>query len=146
NDKYYWITHTFARKEYIEQVKIKAPLHEWEQDGILTIVDEPSIDPEHIVHWFNEKQEYYGIQKVVADNLRMSLLKPTLEENRYEYEFIRNPSGVQSKIAPTVETAFSNGQVVYGVNPLMRWMTNNTYVKIDKRCNKTYEKKEPKAR
>ena len=146
NDKYYWITHTFARKEYIEQVKIKAPLREWEQDGLLTIVDEPSIDPEHIVNWFNEKQEYYGIQKVVADNFRMDLLKPLLEENGYEYEFIRNPSGVQSKIAPIVETAFSNGQVVYGDNPLMRWMTNNTYVKIDKRGNKTYEKKEPKAR
>src|SRR5699024_3307827 len=64
NDKYYWITHTFARKEYIEQVKIKAPLHEWERDGLLTIVDEPSIDPDHIVNWFNEKQEYYGIQKI----------------------------------------------------------------------------------
>lgn len=144
--KYIWKSHTFVRKEFIDQVSIKAPLKDWEQDGLLTIVDEPSIDPNHITNWFNEKREYYGIKKIVADNFRMDLLKPMLEDNGYEYEFIRNPSGVQSKIAPIVETAFAKGQVVYGNNPLMRWMTNNTFVKTDSRGNKTYEKKEQKAR
>lgn len=144
--KYIWKSHTFVRKEFIEQVNIKAPLKDWEQDGLLTIVDEPSIDPNHIINWFNEKREYYGIKKVVADNFRMDLLKPMLEDNGYDYEFIRNPSGVQSKIAPIVETAFAEGNIIYGNNPLMRWMTNNTFVKTDARGNKTYEKKEQKAR
>lgn len=146
DDKYIWKTHTFVRKEFIEQVKIKAPLREWEIDGLLTIVDEPSINPSHIIHWFNEQREYYGIEKIVADNFRMDLLRPLLEESGYDYEFIRNPSGVHSKIAPIVETIFSNNQVIYGDNPLMRWMTNNTLVKTDPKGNKTYLKKEQKAR
>lgn len=146
NGKYYWITHTWVRKELLEQVKIKAPIKKWELDGLLTIVDEPTIDPQHLIDWFNDKREIYGIHKVVADGFRMDLLKPLLEENGYDYEFIRNPSGVHSKIAPIVETAFGNNNVVYGDNPLMRWFTNNTLVKTDARGNKTYMKKEEKAR
>lgn len=144
--KYYWITHTWVRKELLEQVKIKAPIKKWELDGLLSIVDEPTIDPQHLIDWFNDKREIYGIHKVVADGFRMDLLKLLLEENGYDYEFIRNPSGVHSKIAPIVETAFGNNNVVYGDNPLMRWFTNNTLVKTDARGNKTYMKKEEKAR
>lgn len=145
-EKLIWITHTFVRKQFIEQVKIKAPLREWEDDGLLTIVDEPTINPMHIVNWFDERREDYGIKKIVADNFRMDLLKPLLEEYGFEYEFIRNPHGVHSKVAPTVETIFGNEQVIFGDNPLMRWMTNNTLVKTDARGNKTFLKKEEKAR
>lgn len=143
---YYWKTHTFVRKEFIEQVKIKAPLREWEQDGLLTIVDEPSINPLHVVNWFDERRNDYGIQKILADNFRMDLLRPLLEDYGFEHEFVRNPSGVHSKIAPIVETIFANNQVVFDDNPLMRWMVNNTLVKTDARGNKTYLKKEEKAR
>lgn len=143
---YVWKTHTFVRKEFIEQVKIKAPLHEWEVDGLLTIVDEPTINPMHIVKWFDNRREDYGITKIVADNFRMDLLKPLLEEHGFDYEFIRNPRGVHSKIAPTVETIFGNNRVIFGENPLMRWMVNNTLVKTDSSGNKTYLKKEEKAR
>lgn len=146
DDKYVWKTHSFVRKQFIDQVKIKAPLREWQGDGLLTIVNEPAIDPMHVVNWFNEQSEHYGIRKIVADNYRMDLLKPLLEENGYEYEFIRNPQGVHSKISPIVETAFANEQIVFGPNPLMRWMTNNTLVTTNARGNVHYEKKEQKAR
>lgn len=146
DDKYIWKTHTFVPKQFIDSVKIKAPLREWELDGLLTIVDEPTVNPMHVVNWFNEQSEHYGIHKIVADNYRMDLLKPLLEENGYDYEFIKNPSGVHAKIAPIVDTIFANEQVVYGDNPLMRWMTNNTLVKVDARGNTDYKKKEQKAR
>ncbi len=76
----------------------------------------------------------------------MDLLRPLLDEYGFEHEFIRNPSGVHSKIAPIVETIFANDQVIFDDNPLMRWMVNNTLVKTDSRGNKTYLKKEEKAR
>lgn len=144
--EYIWKSHTFVRKQYIEQVKIKAPLYEWGEDGGLTIVDEPSINPMHIINWLNEKREHYGIQKVVADNFRIDLMMPLLEENGYDFEIVRNPSGVHAKISPVVDMIFANEQVTYDPSPIMRWMTNNMYMRHDKRGNVSYEKKEPKAR
>ena len=49
---YVWKTHSFARKEYLDKAKLKPPIREWEKQGLLTIVDEPSINPEHVVDWF----------------------------------------------------------------------------------------------
>lgn len=144
--RYVWKTHSFVRKGFLQMVKLKAPIEEWEQRGLLTIVDEPSIDPMHIVRWLDNQRDYYGIQKVVADNFRMDLLKPLLEEYGFEYEFIRNPRGVHSKVAPIVEDSFANQKIIFEDNPLMRWYVQNTLVKTDALGNKTYLKKEEKTR
>lgn len=144
--QYVWKTHSFVRKGFLQMVKLKAPIEEWEQRGLLTIVDEPSIDPMHIVRWLDSQRDYYGIQKVVADNYRMDLLKPLLEEYGFEYEFIRNPRGVHSKVAPIVEDSFANHKIIFEDNPLMRWYVQNTLVKTDALGNKTYLKKEEKTR
>ena len=65
-DNVVWISHSFARKEYLDQAQLKPPIKEWERQGHLTIVDEPSINPAHIVNWFIKMREKYAIQKVVA--------------------------------------------------------------------------------
>ena len=76
----------------------------------------------------------------------MDLLKPLLEEEGFEYEFIRNPAGVQAKIAPIIEDGFANGRINYCQDAMMKWYTNNTYVKEDARGNKQFLKKEPVRR
>lgn len=141
-----WITHSFARKEYLEKANLKPPIHEWEKRGDITIVDEPSINPVHIVGWFIEMRKKYAIQKVIADNFRMDLLRPLFEEAGFEIEVIRNPRAIHSLLAPRVETLFSNRRVIYGDVPIMRWYTNNIAVKIDKQGNKTFEKKDEHRR
>lgn len=141
-----WIQHSFVRKGYLDQFKPKAPIEEWEKMGFLTIVDEPSIDPRHLVEWLVEKREHYQIEIVAADNFRMDLLKPLLEDAGFECEFIRNPAGVQAKVAPIIEDGFANGRINYCQDPMMKWYTNNTYVKEDSRGNKQFLKKEPVRR
>ena len=59
------------------------------EKGLLTIVDEPTINPKHIIDWFIEAQKNYGLQKVVADNFRMDLLRPLFEDAGIEYEVIK---------------------------------------------------------
>ena len=76
----------------------------------------------------------------------MDLLKPLLEDYGFEYEFIRNPRGVHSKVAPIVEDSFANHKIIFEDNPLMRWYVQNTLVKTDALGNKTYLKKEEKTR
>ncbi|MGC3435316.1 terminase large subunit domain-containing protein [Enterococcus faecalis] len=141
-----WKQHSFARKQFLDTFKLKAPIKEWEREGLITIVDEPSIDPQHLVDWLNEQRLMYSIELVCADGFRMDLLKPLLEKNDYQYEFLRNPRGVQAKIAPIIEDGFANERFIFGDDPLMRWYTNNTYIKEDGQGNRTFLKKEPVRR
>lgn len=144
--EFIWISHSFVRKGFIDTFKPKAPLNEWSRLGLMTIVDEPSIDPQHLVDWLNEQRQYYNIEVVAADGFRMDLLKPILEKEQYEYEFLRNPRGVQAKVAPIIEDGFANERFIFGDDPPMRWYTNNTYVKEDAGGNRTFLKKEPVRR
>lgn len=141
-----WMQHSYVRKGFLDEFKPKAPIREWEEMGIVTVVDEPSIDPRHLVDWLVEKGEIYQIEIVAADGFRMDLLKPLLEEQGFEYEFIRNPAGVQAKVAPIIEDGFANGRINFCQDPMMKWYTHNTYVKEDARGNRTYLKKEPVRR
>lgn len=141
-EDYIWKSHSFVRKGFLDTVKLKPPIKEWEADGLLTIVDEPVIDIKHIVNWFCEMRELYGVNRIVADTFRLDLVKSALEAEGFELIYIRNPRAIHAKLAPRVETLFATGRIIFGNNPLMRWYTNNIAVKIDKYGNKTYEKKD----
>lgn len=129
DEKYIWKSHSFARKGYLDTARLKAPIDEWEQQGLLTILDEDSINPKHIVNWFIEMRENYGIDRIVADNFRMDLLRPLFKEAGFEIEVIKNPRAIQSLLAPRIIDAFAQRNIVFGDNPLMRWYTQNVAVK-----------------
>jgi len=141
-ENYIWKSHSFVRKGFIDTVKLKAPINEWEKQGLLTIVDEPSINPLHIVMWFDRMRDDYGLEKVIADNFRMDLLRPLFEEYGIEIEVIKNPRAIQALLAPRIETMFANHNLIFDDNPMMRWYTNNVAVKIKPDGNKEYIKKD----
>lgn len=146
NDEFIWMQHSFVRKAFIRDFKPKAPLAEWEEQGLLTIVDEPSIDPRHLVNKLVEWRNSYQIELVCADGFRMDLLKPLLEDAGFEHEFLRNPGAIQSKVAPIIEDGFANERFAFFEDRMMLWYTDNTYVKEDGNGNKRYLKKEPVRR
>ncbi|PHD24367.1 terminase [Bacillus wiedmannii] len=158
NGEYIFKTHSFVRKEFVdiyygyskkagEFKKQKfAPIKEGEEQGLLTVVDEPTINPQHIVDWFVEMREQYGVKKIIADNFRMEAIRPLLIAEGFEIEVIRNPKAIHSLLAPRIEMAFANKQIVFDDNPLMRWYTQNVLVVIKGDGNKIYEKKEPVRR
>ena len=92
-----------------------------------------------LVEW----REEYQIELVCADSFRMDLLKPLLEEEGFNYEFLRNPGAIQSYIAPIIEDGFANERFIFGDDKMMLWYTDNTYVSEDKSGNKRFLKKEP---
>ena len=92
--------------------KIKAPIREWHEQGLFTIVDGPSIDPRLLVDKLIQWRKLYNIEIVCADGFRMDLLKPLLEEADFEYEFLRNPGAIQSKVAPIIEDGFANERFI----------------------------------
>ncbi|AHN22049.1 terminase TerL endonuclease subunit [Lysinibacillus varians] len=157
NGDYVWKTHSYARKEFVDKYysyskkqdaemagKRKfAPIREWEEQGLLSVVEGETIDPNLVVSWFVEMRNYYEIKKIIGDNFRMEVLKPLFEAEGFEVEIIRNPRAIHSLLAPRIELAFANRQIIFGDNPLMRWYTNNVLVVIKKDGNKEYQKKEP---
>lgn len=149
-----FITHSFTRKEFVDKYygysmkKIEgnqkfAPIKEWEDKRLLTVLDEEMINLEHIVNWFVTMRMKYSIKKIIGDNYRMEMLKPMLEAVGFEVEVIRNPEAIHGLLAPRVEMYFAKGMFVWGDNPLMNWYTNNVLVTIKKDGNKVYGKKEP---
>ncbi|GLO64742.1 MULTISPECIES: terminase large subunit domain-containing protein [Bacteria] len=119
----------------------KAPIKKWEKDGLMKVVDEPSLNPMHIVNWFVEMREKYGVEKIIADNYKLDILRPLLEAEGFEVEPIRRPSSIHPLLAPRVEDGFANHKFIFGDNPLMRWFTNNVFVK-ETQAGKIFEKKE----
>ncbi|TYR75576.1 terminase large subunit [Rossellomorea vietnamensis] len=143
-DDYIWKTHSFVRQGFLDNVKLKidSKVKEWERDGHLTILDEPVINIQHIVNWFVEMREIYGVNTIVADTFRLDLVKVALEAEGFNLLYIRNPKAIHSLLAPRVETLFANHNIIFDDNPLMRWYTNNVYVHIKKDGNKEYLKKD----
>ncbi|WP_249934266.1 terminase TerL endonuclease subunit [Marinilactibacillus psychrotolerans] len=119
----------------------KIPLKEWERRGLMKVVDEPSLNPMHVVNWFIKMRELYGVRKIIADNYKLDILRPLLEAEGFEVEGIRRPQAIHPLLAPRIEDGFSNNKFIFEDNPLMRWFTNNVYVK-ETQQGKLFLKKE----
>lgn len=141
-DEYVFKTHSFAIKHFCDVhygyshssssrdgTEEKAPIKKWEKMGLMTVIDEPSLNPMHVVEWFVEMRKIYGVQKVVADNFKLDILRPLLEAEGFEVEMIRRPLSIHPLLAPRIEDGFANKKFIFGDNPLMRWFTRNIYVK-----------------
>lgn len=123
----------------------RAPIKEWERQGLMKVVDEPSLNPMHIVNWFIEMRKQYGVRKIIADNFKLDILRPLLENEGFEVECIKRPTSIHPLVAPRVEDGFANHKFIFGDNPLMRWYTNNVYVK-ETQYGKQFLKKEETKR
>lgn len=123
----------------------RAPIKKWETDGHLTVKDEPSLDPRHIVNLFIKWRDLYGVNKIVLDNYKSDILRPLFEEEGFEVDIIRRPSSIHPLVAPRIEDAFANHKIIFDEDDMMRWYTNNIYVKETKN-GKEFDKKEPVKR
>lgn len=167
---YTFICHSFVRKEFVDafygyskpkdSVNGKrqfAPIKKWEEQGHLTVLDEPSINPQHVVDWFVEiRDSGIDLKVIVGDNFRMDILRPLFETEGFEVqrsgkfeapmgqrvEIVRNPRAIDGLLAPRIEDAFANEKVNFGDNDMMRWYTQNVLRHIKSDGNVEYIKKE----
>lgn len=149
---YYWTSHSWVCENCRDLSRIRAPLSDFEKKGFLTTVKGPEIDPKIIADWIGSKQKEYKIKAGGLDNYRFSLLKNPLmdfgfdadRKGRNNLKLVR-PSDIM-QIAPKITSAFANHKIIFGDDPLMRWYTNNTAIKYDKKGNMLFEKIEGKTR
>lgn len=150
--KYIWLSHTWVCSQCPDLPRIKPPLREWEERGLLTFVDGVEIAPSIPAEWLAEQAETYWIQTLGMDKFRYTLLARALREAGFDTDkggrnnIVLTRKSSQMLYAPTINSAFANHDIIWGDNPLMRWFTNNACISMSKDGNMTYEKIEPKSR
>lgn len=148
--KYYWITHSWFCENSNDKSRIKVPLKEWENQGLMTMVDDVEINPDLACEWVQEQLIKYNLEKTGVDNFRYALLSKSLKnigidgKDKNQVKIVR-PSDIM-KIVPVITSLFSNNNIIWGDNPLMRWFTNNTKLTDKTLGNYVYDKIEPKSR
>ncbi|OCB00405.1 terminase large subunit domain-containing protein [Clostridium beijerinckii] len=150
--KFIWISHSWICESSNDLGRIKAPLREWEKEGYLTFINGVEIPPDIPAIWLAQQAQKYNITTLWMDNYRYTLLARALKEVGFDTDKkgtnnirLARPSN-EMLIAPVIESAFVNHNIIYGDNPLMRWYTNNTCMITSQAGNTTYGKIEPKSR
>lgn len=156
NKKYYWIHHTFICENSPNLKSIKFDINMAIEKELCEITKGNTIDPELVVQWFLSALKKYGIKRIAMDRFRYNVLKDTFNKYGIYPKDKEHPDGLlvligngyitHNKVAPLIDDLFANHKIVYGDDPMMRWYTNNTFVDVDKKGNKSYKKIEPKLR
>nr|DAG29591.1 MAG TPA: Large Terminase [Caudoviricetes sp.] len=169
---YIFKCHSFVRKEFVDRIysyskpnenvngkRRFAPIRQWEEEGLLTVLDEPSMDPQHVIDWFvrMRDEEGYDFQTICGDAYKMKgLLQPLFEQAGFEVswngkfeaplgyrvEVIRNFRAIDAQVSAVIEDGFANHKFNFGDNDMMRWYTNNVLRHLKKDGNVEYIKKE----
>lgn len=145
---YYFMEHSFVNYKMLnpQQDKIKFPIEEKADEGLITIVYDEIISPDYISAWFLKQAETYRIKDIVGDSFRMTHLKSEFKEKGLPIKEVRSGEYTHAKVTPTIDTIFEKELLILGDNATMRWYINNTCRKIKPNGNTVFEKIEPKTR
>jgi len=149
NEKYYGIHHSWFCTACNDKHRIKYPLHEAVEKGLLTVVDDVEINPELIAEWIHQQRMNYDIDKIAIDSYRYSLMSRALANIGYEakdkmVKLVR-PSDIML-VQPKVHSWFVSNKIIWGDDSLMRWYTRNAKLEPAPNNNFKYGKIEPKSR
>lgn len=146
NNKRYWIHHTFIVEEALRLQSFKMDFDIPRSEGYVTIVPGNIMDPQLVSNWFVEMSAKYKIKAIAMDRFRKQAVNEVFIKDGLPIQEV--PSGYVShnKLAPLVDMMFANHNIVYGDDRMMRWYTNNVYVDVDPKGNKSYKKIDPEKR
>ena len=148
---YCWITHSWVCRSSVDLPRIKAPLEEWETNGLLEFIDGPEIPPEGPAEWLANQAHKYNIKSLAIDNFRYTLLTKALREAGFDTDkggannIMLTKRVTEMRYIPVITSIFNKQLVRWGENPLMNWYTNNACIKSEG-GNQYYGKKEEKSR
>ena len=149
HEKYYGIHHSWFCSASNDKHRIKIPLDQMVQRGLLTIVDDVEINPLLIAEWVQQQGTLYDIDKIAIDSYRYSLLSRALREIGYDANDKRvklvRPSDIM-QVVQKISSMFIGQKLTVGDDPLFRWAVNNAKLEPAPNNNFKYGKIEPKSR
>lgn len=148
-DQYYGIHHSWFCNKSNDKHRIKIPLHEAVEKGVLTIVDDVEINPQVVGDWIRAQKMLYNIEKIAVDSYRYTVLTRALRDagfdaNDGEVKLTR-PSDIM-QVVQKISSMFIGNKIIWGDDMLMRWFTRNTKLEPAPNNNFKYGKIEPKSR
>lgn len=149
-EKRYAIIHGWACVKSRDLEGIKAPVQDWINQGLITLVHDVEIPAEIVTNWIAEQGTKYVIKKIAVDNFRFSFLNLALKQIGYDafeaknVKLIRPSDLIKNFVA--LNSIFVNHNLSVGDNPYFRWNVNNTKKITDARGNVTYGKIDPRFR
>lgn len=143
------IHHSWFCTASADKHRIKIPLDQMVERGLLTIIDDVEISPNVVTDWIREQNTKYNIEKIAIDSYRHSLLARALREAGFDandkmVKLVR-PSDIM-QVVSKISSMFIGNKIIWGDDPLMRWYTNNTKLEPAPNNNFKYGKIEPRAR
>jgi phage terminase large subunit-like protein len=146
---YYGIHHSWFCLRSNDKGRIKIPLQQMEERGLLTLVDDVEVHPSLVADWIYEQSTKYDILKVAIDDYRYALMTRELRDIGFDAKdktvTLVRPSDIMRK-QPQIASMFANGSLAVGDDPLFRWFVNNTKLEPAPNGNFKYGKIEPKSR
>ena len=148
-ENFYGIHHSWFCAASNDKHRIKIPLNDMAERGLLTIVNDVEINPTLIAEWIYEQRMIYNIEKIAIDNYRYSLMSKALRDIGYDandktIKLVR-PSDIML-VHPKINSVFATHRLTVGDDPLWRWFTNNTKSEPAPNNNYKYGKIEGKSR
>jgi len=147
---YYGIHHSWFCTASNDKHRIKYPLHEAVEKGVLTIVNDVEINPTIVAEWVREQKKLYSIEKIAIDSYRYTTLSRALRDiadfdaNEKQVKLCR-PSDIMM-VVQKISSMFIGNKITWGDDSLMRWFTNNAKLEPAPNNNFKYGKIEPKSR
>lgn len=148
-EQYYGIHHSWFCSASNDKHRIRIPLDQMVERGLLTIVNDVEINPTIIGEWLMEQRMKFNIEKVAIDSYRYSLLSRALRDAGFDandkmVKLVR-PSDIMLNVQK-ISSIFIGHKLTVGDDPLWRWFTNNTKLEPAPNNNFKYGKIEPKSR
>lgn len=148
-EQYYVIHHSWICKQSNDLPRVRAPLDEWEQKGLLEYVDNVEIHPSVVTGWLCDQMQDFDVMCGAIDMYRHSIFMRELDNIGFSakegtVKLVR-PSDMML-VQPVINSAFLNHKIAWGDDPMMRWYTNNVKMTRAAHGNYSYEKIEPKSR
>lgn len=149
-DEWVWQQHTWVCSQCKDMSRIKFPIQDAVERGLITWVEDVEIPPELPAKWLAEQMAEKRVIGVAIDDYRYGIMKKALEGVGFvsgkEGNILQVKGRNIMQIAPRLIAQLNRQQVAFGDDALMRWYINNTKQLLDTRGNITFGKIEPKTR
>ena len=148
---FYALHHSWFCVNSRDRSNIKAPVEQWADMGIVTLVDDSEVHPSSVCDWICDMSQAYAVTHVAIDDYRYTLMMHELEGIGFSAD-AGNVTKVRPsdhmRVQPIVNSAFVTGSMAWGDDPCMRWFANNTKLVAVRNGNGNYkyDKIEPKGR
>lgn len=130
------LSHSWVPMKKVLSDNEKIPYQEWEEQGILTIVEDDYINESHVFDWFVEQSKYFDIGLITYDPAKAFRLNKELESSGYNTKVVRQGFTTLGPAMDDLKHMFLDGKVIFNENPLLRWYINNVELVTDRNNNK----------